>query len=234
MKNSIKLISILSIAAFMSACSTTSTLEKRAELDEKKAVERVEKTVSKAPKWYIESPTNSDKVVYIAGTGSSRSLTLARDKALLDAEKQLANQIDAMVSSRMKQYIREVGVNSPLTLEDNEQVVKKLVVEANIAGYAINKTELQSEGKDYRFYVLLEYQVGEGNVLRAISQTNKLITKFKGDKEKAFKELDKEIDAKRQDRDETITNAPVTNQPVVDVITKPLTPEVVINTTSVN
>ena len=139
-----------------------------------------------------------------------------------------------MVSSRMKQYIREVGVNSPLTLEDNEQVVKKLVVEANIAGYAINKTELQSEGKDYRFYVLLEYQVGEGNVLRAISQTNKLITKFKGDKEKAFKELDKEIDAKRQDRDETITNAPVTNQPVVDVITKPLTPEVVINTTSVN
>ncbi len=234
MKNSIKLISILSIAAFMSACSTTSTLEKRAELDEKKAVERVEKTVSKAPKWYIESPTNSDKVVYIAGTGSSRSLTLARDKALLDAEKQLANQIDAMVSSRMKQYIREVGVNSPLTLEDNEQVVKKLVVEANIAGYAINKTELQSEGKDYRFYVLLEYQVGEGNVLRAISQTNKLITKFKGDKEKAFKELDKEIDAKRQDRDETITNAPVTNQPVVDVVTKPLTPEVVINTTSVN
>ena len=234
MKNSIKLISILSIAAFMSACSTTSTLEKRAELDKKKAVERVEKTVSKAPKWYIESPTNSDKVVYIAGTGSSRSLTLARDKALLDAEKQLANQIDAMVSSRMKQYIREVGVNSPLTLEDNEQVVKKLVVEANIAGYAINKTELQSEGKDYRFYVLLEYQVGEGNVLRAISQTNKLITKFKGDKEKAFKELDKEIDAKRQDRDETITNAPVTNQPVVDVITKPLTPEVVINTTSVN
>ena len=234
MKNSIKLISILSIAAFMSACSTTSTLEKRAELDEKKAVERVEKTVSKAPKWYIESPTNSDKVVYIAGTGSSRSLTLARDKALLDAEKQLANQIDAMVSSRMKQYIREVGVNSPLTLEDNEQVVKKLVVEANIAGYAINKTELQSEGKDYRFYVLLEYQVGEGNVLRAISQTNKLITKFKGDKEKAFKELDKEIDAKREDRDETITNAPVTNQPVVDVITKPLTPEVVINTTSVN
>ena len=234
MKNSIKLISILSIAAFMSACSTTSTLEKRAELDEKKAVERVEKTVSKAPKWYIESPTNSDKVVYIAGTGSSRSLTLARDKALLDAEKQLANQIDAMVSSRMKQYIREVGVNSPLTLEDNEQVVKKLVVEANIAGYAINKTELQSEGKDYRFYVLLEYQVGEGNVLRAISQTNKLITKFKGDKEKAFKDLDKEIDAKRQDRDETITNAPVTNQPVVDVVTKPLTPEVVINTTSVN
>ncbi len=234
MKNSIKLISILSIAAFMSACSTTSTLEKRAELDEKKAVERVEKTVSKAPKWYIESPTNSDKVVYIAGTGSSRSLTLARDKALLDAEKQLANQIDAMVSSRMKQYIREVGVNSPLTLEDNEQVVKKLVVEANIAGYAINKTELQSEGKDYRFYVLLEYQVGEGNVLRAISQTNKLITKFKGDKEKAFKELDKEIDEKRQDRDETITNAPVTNQPVVDVVTKPLTPEVVINTTSVN
>jgi len=234
MKNSIKLISVLSIAAFMSACSTTSTLEKRAELDEKKAVERVEKTVSKAPKWYIESPTNTDKVVYIAGTGSSRSLTLARDKALLDAEKQLANQIDAMVSSRMKQYIREVGVNSPLTLEDNEQVVKKLVVEANIAGYAINKTELQSEGKDYRFYVLLEYQVGEGNVLRAISQTNKLITKFKGDKEKAFKELDKEIDAKRQDRDETLTSAPVTNQPVVDVITKPLTPEVVINTTSVN
>ncbi len=203
MKTLIKITGLLSVPVLIAACGTTS-LEKRVELEDKQTLALVEKVVNTAPKWYTQLPANTQKVVYVTGTGTSTSLQLARDKAILDGEKQLANQIHAMVSSRMKQYVREVGLNSPITLEDNEQVTKKLVVEANVAGYAIHKSELQPSGRNFRFYMLLEYPIGDANVLRTIVDTEKLIKKFSGDRTKAFKELDGEINAKRIDQQESL------------------------------
>ena len=124
-------------------------------------------------------------------------LMLAKDKAILDVEKQLANKINAKVSSRVKQYIREVGAgNTPIAIEDNEFIVKKVVTEANVAGYIQKESEIMREGNMYRVYILAEYPIEE-NTLRTIAQTEELIKQFKGDKEKAFKELDREIDADR-------------------------------------
>lgn len=158
----------------------------------------VQRTIDDLPKWYVELPEadQDDKILYVAGTGKSGMLMLAKDKALLDVEKQLANKIHAKVSARVKQYIREVGAGTPLVIEDNEFVVKKIVTEANVAGYVQKDSKILREGEFYRVYVLAEYPI-EGNTLRAIAQTEDLINKFKGDKDKAFKELDREIDANR-------------------------------------
>jgi len=158
----------------------------------------VQKTIDDLPKWYVELPEadKDDKILYVAGTGKSGMLMLAKDKALLDVEKQLANKIHAKVSARVKQYIREVGAGTPLVIEDNEFVVKKVVTEANVAGYVQKESKIMREGEFYRVYVLAEYPI-EGNTLRAIAQTEDMINKFKGDKERAFKELDREIDANR-------------------------------------
>ena len=62
------------------------------------------------------------------------------------------------------------------------------------------------EGEFYRVYMLAEYPI-EGNTLRAIAQTEDLINKFKGDKERAFKELDREIDSNRGNT--TLNDTPV-------------------------
>jgi len=158
----------------------------------------VQNTIDNIPEWYVELPKAEDdeKVLYVAGTGKSGMLMLAKDKAILDVEKQIANKVSAKVSSRFKQYIREVGAGTPLTIQDNEQVVKKLVTEANVAGYINEAHEILREGNQYRVYILAKYPI-EDNTLRAIAQTEALINKFKGDKEKAFKELDREIDANR-------------------------------------
>ena len=158
----------------------------------------VQRTIDDLPKWYVELPEadKDDKILYVAGTGKSGMLMLAKDKALLDVEKQLANKIHAKVSARVKQYIREVGAGTPLVIEDNEFVVKKVVTEANVAGYVQKDSKVLREGEFYRVYVLAEYPI-EGNTLRAIAQTEDMINKFKGDKERAFKELDREIDANR-------------------------------------
>jgi hypothetical protein len=58
------------------------------------------------------------------------------------------------------------------------------------------ESKIMREGQFYRVYMLAEYPI-EGNTLRAIAQTEDLINKFKGDKDKAFKELDREIDSNR-------------------------------------
>ena len=161
--------------------------------------QHVQNVVDDIPSWYVEVPQADDdnQVLYVAGTGKSSMLMLAKDKAILDVEKQLANKINAKVSSRVKQYIREVGAgNTPLTIEDNEFVVKKVVTEANVAGYIQKESEIMREGSNYRVYMLAEYPI-EANTLRAIAQTEELIKRFDGDKDKAFKELDREIDADR-------------------------------------
>lgn len=186
----------------------------------------VQTTVDNLPEWYIDLPKAEDneKVLYVAGTGKSGMLMLAKDKAVLDVEKQLANKISAKVSSRFKQYIREVGAGTPLTIQDNEQVVKKLVTEANVAGYINEAHEIQREGNQYRVYILAKYPI-EDNTLRAIAQTEQLINKFKGDKEKAFKELDREIDANRDggaptyatpQAEEVSFNEPISQQVIYD------------------
>ena len=161
--------------------------------------QHVQNVVDDIPSWYVEVPQADDdnQVLYVAGTGKSSMLMLAKDKAILDVEKQLANKINAKVSSRVKQYIREVGAgNTPLTIEDNEFVVKKVVTEAQVAGYIQKESEILREGSNYRVYLLAEYPI-EQNTLRAIAQTEELIKRFDGDKDKAFKELDREIDADR-------------------------------------
>jgi len=167
----------------------------------------VQTTIDNLPSWMVELPVPEDnnKELFVAGTGASTMLTLARDKATLDVEKQLANKISAKVSSRFKQYIREVGAGTPLTIQDNEQVVKKLVTEANVAGYHQIDSKIVREGNSFRVYLLARYPIEE-NTLRAIAQTERLINKFKGDKDKAFKELDAEINANRESNGEVPTN----------------------------
>jgi len=103
------------------------------------------------------------------------------------------------VSSLVKQYIREVGAsNSPLTIEDTEMVTKKMVKEANVAGYIDQDLVVVREGRNFRVYMLAKYPI-EANTLRAISQAEDLIDRFDGDRDKAFEELDNDISGKRND-----------------------------------
>ena len=185
----------------------------------------VQESIDNLPEWYVDLPKaeEGDDVLYVAGTGKSGMLMLAKDKAILDVEKQIANKLSAKVSSRFKQYIREVGAGTPLTIQDNEQVVKKLVTEANVAGYINEESAVLREGSYYRVYVLASYPIEE-NTLRAIAQTEAMIKKFGGDKDRAFKELDREIDANREGGQATY-KTPVADDVVVyeDGITETIT-----------
>jgi len=64
--------------------------------------QHVQNVVDDIPSWYVEVPQADDdnQVLYVAGTGKSGMLMLAKDKAILDVEKQLANAINSKVSTK--------------------------------------------------------------------------------------------------------------------------------------
>lgn len=190
-------IFLASTLALMVGCSTSNTLKATNDY-ERQQFAQVERAVSAVPDWFIAVPKGDKNKIYVVGTGSSRNLSMARDKALLDAEKQLGNQIDALVSSQVKQYTREVGAGTAITIEDNELVIKKVVAEANVAGYQIDRTVVQAEGSQYRFYVMLAYSIGEDNVVKTLQDVDRLTRKFSGDRRRALRELDLEIEKKQQ------------------------------------
>ena len=151
------------------------------------------------PEWVVQlTKADKNKELYVAGTGYSTNLKLARDKAFLDVESQIANKVSAKVSKQVKEYLREIGNGeSPITIQDNEYVTKKVVTEAQVAGYQQEDMAVLREGKGFRVYVLAYYPIEE-NVLRAMQQTQKMINKIQGDKDEAFEELDNQIDAERK------------------------------------
>ena len=157
------------------------------------------------PDWVVQLPkADKNKELYVAGTGYSTNLKLARDKAFLDVEQQIANKVSAKISQQVKEYIREIGAGTPITIQDNEYVTKKVVTEAEVAGYQQADMAVLREGKGFRVYVLGYYPIEE-NVLRAMRQTEKMVNKIQGDKDDAFEELDNNIDAERKSNGEVTT-----------------------------
>lgn len=205
MKNIILIVAGMSIA--LGGCMSG----KKVDLDGKsKTANSVQEkktavVIEGMPDWVVQLPeADKTKELYVAGTGYSSNLKLARDKAFLDVEQQIANKVSAKISQQVKEYIREIGSGTPITIQDNEYVTKKVVTEAEVAGYQQADMAVLREGKGFRVYVLGYYPFEE-NVLRAMRQTEKMIKNIQGDKDKAFDELDNNIDAERKSNGDVTT-----------------------------
>ena len=186
----IKLITIACLAAALAACSTTPNVVKEAREAERAAAKQVEKAIARAPDWYVQPPETTKEVVFVTGTSSSNNMSMSRNKAILDAQSQLADQLNALVSGMTKQYMRDAGVDSTSTVEDTEMLTRKLVAEANVAGYRVEKIEVYPEGRYFRTYVMLAYPIGETNTIRAQQEQAQMLRALPEQKAKAFDELD--------------------------------------------
>ena len=103
MKNIIAILSGLLIL-ILSSCgpkigSPEATLKLRQE-EIKKVEDKVADTVDDIPDWCLNVPI-SDFALAACGTGESASMNMARNRATLDAKRQLADSIDSEISSRM-------------------------------------------------------------------------------------------------------------------------------------
>ena len=183
MKNKIKLAVASIIALGLIGCNSTPPTND---------VEHVQYAIDNAPDWFTEPNENTEDTLYITGTAKSTDMGLARDKALLHAHSQLADQVHALVSSLTTK--QTVETNSKVTLDNIDQVVKKVVAEAKMSGYKVVKTEMHPEGRYYRFYSMISFPVNQTYLMQEEHQSNKDVENAKARLDKQINDLDKELE----------------------------------------
>ena len=163
-----------------------------------KVEKKVEQTVSSIPDWCLNPPV-SDFAIAACGAGDSSNMNMARNRAVLDAKRQLADSIDSEISSRMEDFLKSTGMGANEQVKQASEIVtKNTTIQAKLTGYKQTKSDAFSLGSKYQFYVLVEYPIGAANqaLLNQIKQDEVLSTQK--DADKAMAELEAEIDKRRK------------------------------------
>ena len=201
MKNIIAILSGLLILILSSCGPKIGSPEARLKLKQeeiKKVEDKVADTVDDIPDWCLNVPM-SDFALAACGTGESANMNMARNRAILDAKRQLADSIDSEISSRMEDFLKSTGMGSnEQGKQASEIVTKNTTIQAKLIGYKQTKTKAFSRGNKYQFFVLLEYPIGQANqaLLNKIKQDEVLSTQK--DADKAMAELEAEINKRKQ------------------------------------
>ena len=193
-----KPLAVFMAASLATACSGPQTITQKI-YEEKVAV--VEKQIDETPKWMLNLPTSDDDAFYSAGTAVSSDMQMAIDKSTINAKRTLADRIGGELSSQMKMFVMESGHQgeSDVIMLNVEQVTKNIIAEVNVAGYIPGEIKIVPHGTGFRVFTLLRYPVGEANriMMMQIKKNNALLAKIRS--AKSFKELEEEINRKRQE-----------------------------------
>lgn len=157
----------------------------------------VKSTVDETPSWFL-NPPREDLAIYAPGTATSSDMQLALDKAVLSAKRTLADTLNSLLSSKMKQFVSESGAGEDaVVLSETERVTTNLITETTLAGYQRTQAKVIPQGSQYRAYVLLQYPTGSANkvLMDRVKQERGLESKLRSSK--AFQELEQEIQAAR-------------------------------------
>lgn len=158
-----KLLAVAVVLGSLVGCSSTSLVDKKAEWVQ--GTDRVDKTM--APEWFTMHLTNDDKNIFAVATEYSADYQFAIDRAMMVAKVNLAAQINQRVESEMNSYIAEAGSGGDSD-DINRRVERKsrtIVDTTSLVGYKRDKIEVRREGKGYRVYVRLIYDITDANKL---------------------------------------------------------------------
>ena len=179
--------------------SNKDNVDNSVQTEEQDKVDEAAEVVENIPEWCKIMP-KSDLAIYACGIGNSSNLNMSNSRALLDGKVKLANRIDNQVSSRMSNFLEDIGNSDNEELKQaSEIVVKSVSRETQVAGYKELKSDFQSIGNKYQTYVLLEYPIGKANriLYNKIKEDSTLSNQEAADE--ALAELEAEIDKKISD-----------------------------------
>jgi len=163
-------------------------------LAEKEKSKIAAKAIKEQPKWYKKLPKNTKKNIYVRGTAVSKDMQLSMDKAVIAAKRTLAETLDSTISSKSKEFAKEISMDELGSLySELEQVTINSIKEANIIGFKEYKSKTIAVGSTYRHYYVLEYPLGEANKILISQIKNNALLEGSLQASKAYKELEKEI-----------------------------------------
>lgn len=123
---------------------------------------RAERTVAKAPAWFVNVPEDTDNATFAVGTATSSDEQMAYDKARMSAERKLVEQMYSRITTQTKSYRADRG---SAMIENFEQVTRKNA-RGELSGAQRVDSQVTHDGQVYKVYVLLRLPVGEANVMQ--------------------------------------------------------------------
>ncbi|MBU6467804.1 MAG: hypothetical protein KGN31_04985 [Betaproteobacteria bacterium] len=186
----------------LSACSpkygTAEYAQEQAQHTYKEQVKAASEMLDSAPSWYLKPPVASD-ALYGVASSFSKDLQFSIEKACVDAKGDIATQLSDKVTMKFKSFARETGTASdPVLVREVEKVASELVNDADIAGYVIEKKEVQQQANGYRTFVLIRYPLGEANRVVVEKAKHDALLESKVRESKAFQELESEVKTLKQ------------------------------------
>jgi hypothetical protein len=112
------------------------------------------------PVWYFQTPIQ-EGFLFGTGTGRSRDLSMAKEKALTEAQGKIAESVGGKVTKQTKTFRTEAGSN---VIENNSSITKKTAINIDFTGTEVREVTVNLEpGGNYRVFVLVSLPLGENN-----------------------------------------------------------------------
>lgn len=137
------------------------------------------------PDWYTNDSLTTDKMIYVSATDVSKHMQFAIDKAMMNARVELANRVNVVVESMIRETVNEQGTADMKSIDREVDRVSKIVTKQSLTMYKREKLFLTKEKDGYRAFVLLSLPLDESR--RLVDNNSK-----SEQREKKFKELDKQ------------------------------------------
>lgn len=153
------------------------------------------------PPWYVKAPASTQEFLYLAGTGISNDLTMSRQKALLDAQTQLASKLNGVIDAVIRQQRRDTA--GDMSTDNTSAAIRKRILDTSLTGWYLEDTKILSEDKKYRTFVLIRYPLGDAN--KMLKQR---------ERQEDRKNEDRDVDREINNANRPVSQAPVTVTPV--------------------
>jgi len=164
--------------------------------------------------FYLEPPAHTGTDAYFAGMGMSRDLSMANEKAKLDAERKLSNFLDGRVKTMTRQYKVDGGNADQNLYAEKTEIVAQKVSKASIAGAQRVSIKVYQEGNLFRVYVLMKFPLGEANQIAKRSIGTSIVPELDAPAAAMREDMNKEL---RGDNDKPQASAaPAQKVNVVD------------------
>lgn len=149
--------------------------------------------VGAIPEWF-DNPPKDPNYIFEVGTGSSKDLQLARDKAADAARMNIGKTIETRFKGFSKRFQEEVGIGAESEYLDQFTQATKAVVSMTLRGVEVERTKTVPEKGLYRVFIMMKYPLGAASeaLMNKLKQQEHLYTRFKASK--AFDELEEEVE----------------------------------------
>lgn len=160
-------------------------------VDDAPATAKNPKGPNDLPEWYINTPEEDDTYIYAVGTGESRKMDLAIDKAKQAGKVELSERISANVQSQVKSFTQEAGMSEDTQIMEFYQSTSKTVTNNTLNGITVLKRyPYQKSGGSWLAYVQLGLRKDAVNneVVNVIKNEEAMYAEFKASQ--AFQALE--------------------------------------------